>query len=363
MRGFFAALVATTALAIDAARAQNFNVDVGAPSSTPPSAFGGAAQQPGTWNSVGFVPTTPAPLLGLTGAPTTATIRCNGGLAITSTNALPPAAQFNQGLVALVADLTSPGTLPYGEWTFDGLQAGEYEVTTYAYASDDGLSSSSFVEVLGSPDPGVWVNITTGWTSGVLELGITHAVHRVVVQSSAPLVVRVGIGADASVNGFQLRLVSAGEPFCAGDGVDPSVTTACPCANTGAAGHGCASSANAAGARLDASGATNPDALVLLGSGMPATSTCVFVQCDARGDQVLGDGVGCLSGSIVRLATKSNGGGASSFPQAGDPSVSTRGQVVPGSGAVRHYQLVYRNAASFCTPSTFNTSNARTIVW
>lgn len=130
MRGFFAALVATTALAIDAARAQSFNVDIGAPNSVPQSAWGGAAQQPGPWNAVGFVPTTPFALVDLSGAPTAATIRCNGGVGITSTNALPWIAQGTPWLVALLADLNTPGPLPFGEWTFDGLTAGEYEVTT-----------------------------------------------------------------------------------------------------------------------------------------------------------------------------------------------------------------------------------------
>ena len=31
--------------------------------------------------------------------------------------------------------------------------------------------------------------------------------------------------------------------------------------------------------------------------------------------------------------------------------------------AIRYYQVWYRNAAAFCTPSTFNTSNGYAVTW
>jgi hypothetical protein len=63
----------------------------------------------------------------------------------------------------------------------------------------------------------------------------------------------------------------------------------------------------------------------------------------------------------VRLATIANAGGFSRFPVAGGPTVSVRGQVT--SPGVLNYQVWYRNAASFCTPSTFNLTNGVEIVW
>jgi len=36
---------------------------------------------------------------------------------------------------------------------------------------------------------------------------------------------------------------------------------------------------------------------------------------------------------------------------------------VPGAGAIRVYQAWYRNAASFCTVSTFNLTNGLEVVW
>jgi hypothetical protein len=33
------------------------------------------------------------------------------------------------------------------------------------------------------------------------------------------------------------------------------------------------------------------------------------------------------------------------------------------AGDVRHYQVWYRDAAAFCTPATFNTTNAISLTW
>ena len=58
-------------------------------------------------------------------------------------------------------------------------------------------------------------------------------------------------------------------------------------------------------------------------------------------------------GAIIRLRTKINVGGASQFPEPGDPSVSVRGATPPGSGLTGYYATYYRNAsAAFCPPAT-----------
>lgn len=153
-------------------------------------------------------------------------------------------------------------------------------------------------------------------------------------------------------------------PFCAGDGIDPNVTTPCPCGNFGSPGNGCASSVNPAGALLQASGSPNPDTVLLQGSGMPTTSSCIYLQGDNLDDTLFGDGVRCVGGSLIRLRTKLNVGGASQYPEAGDPLVSVRGMVTPGSGVRRYYQTYYRNAAAaFCPPLTFNVTSGIVIDW
>lgn len=151
--------------------------------------------------------------------------------------------------------------------------------------------------------------------------------------------------------------------FCFGDG---SLVTPCPCGNSGTGPNGCASAVNAAGAHLAVTGAAIPDSIVLAGSGMPASVTCIYLQGDADNviGAVFGDGVRCVDGTLIRLRTKTNVGGASQFPDVGDPSVSTRGAVTPGSGAVRYYQTYYRNAAvAFCPPATFNVTNGWIVTW
>ncbi|MCY2960179.1 MAG: hypothetical protein NTY35_08435 [Planctomycetota bacterium] len=157
---------------------------------------------------------------------------------------------------------------------------------------------------------------------------------------------------------------AAGAPvvaFCFGTG-----GTACPCGNSGTAGNGCANSINANGANLAASGSPSitSDTLTLSGSGMPNSSALYFqgtTQANGGLGTVFGDGLRCAAGSIIRLGTKTNAGGGSQYPSAGDLSVSVRGSNAPGN--VRTYQVWYRNASAFCTGDTFNLSNGLQATW
>lgn len=149
--------------------------------------------------------------------------------------------------------------------------------------------------------------------------------------------------------------------FCFG------TASACPCANGGAAGRGCANSINTSGALLVAVGGASvaSDTVTLQGNGMP-NSTVLYLQGTAQLNGGLGvsfgDGLRCVGGSIVRLGIKTNVAGASQYPAPGDPSVSVRGGVPP-SGGVRTYQTWYRNSAVFCTSAAFNLSNGVQITW
>jgi hypothetical protein len=149
--------------------------------------------------------------------------------------------------------------------------------------------------------------------------------------------------------------------FCPGDGSG----TACPCGNNGTAGHGCANSINVAGAQLVGSG--NPsvasDSVVLTGSGMQATATGLFFQgtTSLSPGNVFGDGLRCAGGTIIRLANHTAVGGILTYPSGGDQPVHIKGAVSVGD--TRYYQLWYRNAGVFCTPSTFNLTNGVTITW
>lgn len=163
---------------------------------------------------------------------------------------------------------------------------------------------------------------------------------------------------------FDVGVPPLHQAMCAGDGVDPLVATPCPCGNFGALGRGCANSVQPAGAQLVASGAPNPDTVVLSISGTPAVVANIFLQGDAVTSAPFGDGVRCVGGFLIRLRSKVGAAGQCSFPGPGEPSVSSRGACTPGSGARRWYQVYYRNAAAgFCPPETFNVSNGWVIDW
>src|SRR5262249_42225037 len=108
------------------------------------------------------------------------------------------------------------------------------------------------------------------------------------------------------------------------------------------------------------------DSLSLNGTGMPATAACIYFEGTLRENGGLGslrgDGLLCTAGTLIRLGTRTNAGGASSYPGPGGIPVSVRGQVNPLGGTYT-YQAWYRNAASFCTPETFNLTNGLEVLW
>ncbi|MFO1009942.1 MAG: hypothetical protein U1F29_07760 [Planctomycetota bacterium] len=149
--------------------------------------------------------------------------------------------------------------------------------------------------------------------------------------------------------------------FCPGDGT----VAPCPCGNNGATGSGCANSVFPTGGTLASTGTprVSTDAVVLTATNLSGT-TCVFFQGDAQQPPVIvDDGLGCVSGTIVRIGTKFLSGSTGTFPEAGDPLLSVRG-AIPTVGGTRYYQCFYRNASlAFCPPSTSNRTNGVRIVW
>jgi len=163
---------------------------------------------------------------------------------------------------------------------------------------------------------------------------------------------------------------SSVEAFCAGDGSLVDHTTPCPCGNDATTpGNGCAHSFDAGGANLAWTGAPATDDVILQSSFTPSASFTLFMQHDSPGDAVFHDGVLCAGGTLVRLRGRNAVAGAASFPNSTFPNdatltLSQRGGVTVGSGALRHYSAFYRNASTtFCPPATANVTNGLRIVW
>ncbi|MFT7485824.1 MAG: hypothetical protein ACI9F9_001675, partial [Candidatus Paceibacteria bacterium] len=146
-----------------------------------------------------------------------------------------------------------------------------------------------------------------------------------------------------------------GIPFCFGTQAD------CPCGNEGFPGHGCNIAQDTGGVCLtdvnfapDGIGGGTVD---LLGVGFPlgTSPTVVAIRSlGAKPPSPLGDGLLCLDGPILRMATKSAGGGKVLF------------QVnhTAGQGTFR-YQLWFRNnPAGYCNAQAgFNLSNGLALDW
>ena len=189
--------------------------------------------------------------------------------------------------------------------------------------------------------------------------------------TSVLFVADVNVGGVVRQGFFRIQTSSSGDPFCFGDGVDPLVTNTCPCANFGAAGRGCASSFNAAGARMSASGTPALDDVSLDVDGVNAAGNVIFMRGDANNvvGTVFGDGVRCVDGVLRRRTKPIFPAGLASFPAQGDTVTLSNGwgagnDTPPGSGITAHYMAYYRNAAAiFCPPETFNGTNAWRITW
>ncbi len=264
-------------------------------------------------------------------------------------------------------DVGNGGTPSSLTWTFSGLMNGCYDVYVYAWAPDN-ASYVTFVEDPNTPGVGTVVG---GAYTGSLVQGAQYTVYSVQITTGSLVIHVTSNGALAnfgSVNGFQFKMqtsgcsMSTGTPFCFGDGSG----TPCPCANNGAAGNGCASSVNPAGGNLAGTGHAqlSNDTLALVGTGMP-NSSCLYFQGTTQLvgglGATFGDGLRCAGGQVVRLGSKTNAAGASQYPVGADLPISQKGMVT--SAGSRTYQCWYRNAAAFCTPSTFNLTNGLDVAW
>jgi hypothetical protein len=273
-------------------------------------------------------------------------------------------------LMADACDVANAGTPPTGglvTWVIAGLQAGNYVVYTYALAPDFPATYTTSVEVVGSSDG---IQVCTGaWSGAPHVLGVSHARHTLAVGAGQNVTVRTSnasttLGTNqGTVNGFQIVLDTStpSTVFCAGDAPG---TTCVSCGNNGATGAGCANSSFAAGALLASSGQASLAADTLVLTAARVTGPGLFFQADGLAAPLaFGDGQLCASVGIVRLGVVFPTGSTAAYPGGTTPNpISVAGAPI-AAGNAKHYQCWYRDAAAFCTASTFNTSNGVSLTW
>jgi hypothetical protein len=164
----------------------------------------------------------------------------------------------------------------------------------------------------------------------------------------------------------------SGSPYlasCFGDGG----SVACPCSNSGQAGHGCENSAGTGGAVLTAAGVASLgfDTFELTSSSeLPSALSIVLQGTTSITPVDFGDGLRCAGGTLKRLHVENAVGGAMSYPDGAETPIHVQsaslGDAIP-LGATRVYQVYYRDAnASFCPApigGTFNATNALSVAW
>lgn len=349
-----ASLCVVLAASMGHARAQSINIDVdvgqGSGAGAPSSTFA-AAGQSGTWNAVDFSMMA-TPLVDLGGAATNATVT------LESTGSLfaydNPATMGDDGL--LLDDLLDTGNLSI--CTISHLAAGQYTVFTYAWAPDN----PGYVT-------GVRVNFNApsqigGAFTGTYVPGVTHAVDSTVVPQNGTIRIELTlISGFGSFNGVQIVRQAPGTSVTLCPPGPGGFHPVCPC-TSGALGHGCPNSVDPNGALLVSSGTASiaADTLVLTGSGMPTTGTCRFFQGTTPiASTVFGDGLNCLGGTLTRLASHTNAGGASVYPTGAEASISVRGGATPG--AALGYQIYYRDVGTYCNAATVNMTNGLFFIW
>jgi subtilase family serine protease len=254
------------------------------------------------------------------------------------------------------------------------LASTEQKIISLGGLTPDGLGHRRFGRIQNliyaeNGDPTIWFDITVG-SNGSLPAGqgasTAHAGWDTVC-GWGPM--NCGAFAPIAACATGANCSGTGTPFCFGDGIDPQVTTLCPCFNFGSAGHGCANAVNALGAQLSATGTTVPDTVQLTSAGEPNTSLSIFLQGNNNNvsGALFGDGVRCASGVLKRLYVHNASGGSVSAPVGADVPITVRSAQLGDTiltGTSRYYQTYYRDSnLSFCTGLGFNVSGGLRLDW
>lgn len=168
---------------------------------------------------------------------------------------------------------------------------------------------------------------------------------------------------DANHDGIPDECQSGVRPFCEGDGSDNGGAD-CPCLNNSPNGTtaGCLNR-DGVGATLTATGnpSVSNDTLVLHVDGVPLGVPGFFFQgASDAGFNPFGNGLRCIGGPFIRLSKIHGQLGGNDYPPPGGTPISEQFNIP--AGAVRYYQVLYRDGGGPCGTST-NASNGLKVVW
>ena len=194
---------------IPLASAQSFNVDVGDNTvlyPVPVDSYGAGASQAGCWKAVSWPYN--ATLVHLDGSPSSVTTSSTSS---SSYNHFPSSLTGeDRNFMVDIPNLPAIGGPWF--WTISGLQAGSYELYTYAWAPENN-GNLTRVSVAGSTDPAQ--DIGGPWSGSPHVAGITYALHHVVVSGGVLSIEVEGLNNTAgSVNGFQLVFAPTTTTYC-----------------------------------------------------------------------------------------------------------------------------------------------------
>ncbi len=257
---------------------------------------------------------------------------------------LPPVSTTATGHGCAVLDLNSHQFSVYFE--FSGLSSLPLAVRIHGFAAPGSQAGELFD--LGLANPG----------SSTVTLTAAQALQ---FQSSLGYVsVSSALFPGGEIRGQIVRLPPTPfANFCPGDGSG----AACPCGNEvgGGVAAGCRNSSGV-GAFLRGEGvpSVHCERFGLAVGGLPGSGSVLLFQGTAResggAGAVFGDGLRCVTGTVLRLGVLMASAGQAEFDEPG-----RAGGV--GVGDTRYYQAWYRNSVPYCTPSGFNFSDALEIVW
>lgn len=139
----------------------------------------------------------------------------------------------------------------------------------------------------------------------------------------------------------------------------------CPCTPFFGVGGGCFNSLSKSATLLSAGVASvASDTLTFRAAEMPPGTAATLFQATApSAPTTFGDGLLCVTGSLIRLGTQFAPTGSIGWPHPALGPISSAGAVSP-SGGDRTYQVIYRDAVpTHCTSATFNQTSAQTVTW